>query len=298
MFVFFPEPPQGEGMRPTIPHPILDWIRNQIHYITGDDPATPTLEGTLNLLAEKLLQNDRALLDYLDLMASSVSVAQQILNSIIPGKNRIHADNAFRNYHQDADFDLDLRHTDSLIYSDTWILGTHQDENYTGNHSDTGYHQDNTVIHSDSHGDHTDHYDQSHGDRSSSHSDHSDHSDFSHSDSHGDSTNPHTDTHSDHTDNIHYDQSTIHSDSHSDHFDHSDQIHGDVIHANYSDTRHNDTPHANMAHSDSSYHSDYSDHTNFTDYVDHNDYHGDEWYYVDVPSYIDHGDYRDHGDSW
>jgi hypothetical protein len=263
MFVFFPEPPQGEGMRPTIPHPILDWIRNQIHYITGDDPATPTLEGTLNLLAEKLLQNDRALLDYLDLMASSVSVAQQILNSIIPGKNRIHADNTFRNYHQDADFDLDLRHTDSLIYSDTWIVGTHQDESYTGNHSDTGYHQDNTVIHSDSHGDHTDHYDQSHGDRPYSHSDHSDHSDFSHTDSHGDSTNPHTDTHSDHTDNIHYDESTVHSDSHSDHYDHYDQVHGDVIHANYSDTRHDDIAHANVAHSDSYPMIRTTDHTDF-----------------------------------
>jgi hypothetical protein len=298
MSASFPEPPQEEGMRPTIPHPILDWIRNQIHYITGDDPATPTLEGTLNLLAEKLLQNDRALLEYLDLMASSVSVVQQILNSIIPGKNRIHADNAFRNYHQDADFDLDLRHTDSLIYSDTWIVGTHQDESYTGNHSDTGYHQDNTVIHSDSHGDHTDHYDQSHGDRPYSHSDHSDHSDFSHTDSHGDSTNPHTDTHSDHTDNIHYDESTVHSDSHSDHYDHYDQVHGDVIHANYSDTRHDDIAHANVAHSDSSYHSDYSNHEDYFDYIDHDDYHGDEWYYVDVPSYIDHGDYQDHGDSW
>jgi hypothetical protein len=298
MFVFFPEPPQGEGMRPTIPHPILDWIRNQIHYITGDDPATPTLEGTLNLLAEKLLQNDRALLDYLDLMASSVSVVQQILNSIVPGKNRIHADNTFRNYHQDADFDLDLRHTDSLIYSDTWIVGAHQDENYTGTHSDSGYHQDKTVIHSDSHGDHTDHYDQSHGDRSSSHSDHSDHSDFSHSDSHGDSTNPHTDTHSDHTDNIHYDQSTVHSDSHSDHFDHNDQVHGDVLHANYSDTRHDDIAHANVAHSDYFLHDDYFDHTDFADFRDHGDHRDIVWYYVDTPSYIDHGDHNDHLDTW
>ena len=64
----------------SLPNPFLEWIRNQIHWVTGDDPKTPQIEGTLNLLTKALLENDRALLDYLTLLQSYISTYQAILN--------------------------------------------------------------------------------------------------------------------------------------------------------------------------------------------------------------------------
>jgi hypothetical protein len=311
MYLLFFGPQQeeesGEGILPVIPNLTLDWIRNQVHYITGDDPDTSTLEGTLNLLAEKLLQNDRALLDYLVLIASSVSSLQKILNVISPGKSRIHADNTFSNYHQDVDFDFDLRHNDRLIYSDTWVVGSHQDEKYIENHSDTNYHQDVTIIHNDEHGDHSDHYDQEHGDRGFLYSDHSDHSDFSHSDRHGDFVVHHSDSYNDHTDIIYHDQTTDHVDSHYNYADHGNRAHEDIPHVNHEDTQHLDQDHANLPHFDEDNHANYSDHSNFTDfrdYVDHSDHedHDDHRdytvYHSDIEEFSDHVNYEDHANVW
>jgi len=217
-------------MRPTIPNPILEWIRNSVHRITGDDPATPTLEGTLNLLAEKLLQNDRALLDYLDMLASSVISVQQVLNTLTPGKSRVHIDNTFTNYHQDAEFDIDLRHTDSLIYSDTWIVGGHQDEGYFGTHSDSGYHQDQTVEHSDYHGDHSDHYDQAHGDIA-----HANYSDTTHNDiNHANVAHQDSSYHSDYYDHDDLTDFFDHGDHEDDYWWYSDAP-GYIDHGDYGD---------------------------------------------------------------
>jgi len=298
--IIFPNTTSGTGDQQftgiSLPNPFLNWIRNQVHRVTGDDPRTETIEGTINLLAKALLENDRALLDYITLLQSYVSVYQAVLNAIGPGVNNYHADNVVRGVHQDITLTINLEHQDSLVYQDTYILGNHDDYTYTGTHLDSGYHSDNTIVHSDYHSDHGDHQDASHGDRASSHSDHSDHSDLIHSDTHGDSVDPHQDSHSDHTDNVHYDQTTNHCDSHSDHIDILNSVHCDVLHLDHTDIVHGDIPHANVSHNDFTYHEDYLYHD---DYWDHSDdrtiCHADTWVYhndlTEFNDYWNHSDY-------
>lgn len=287
----------------SLPNPFLEWIRNQIHWVTGDDPKTPQIEGTLNLLTKALLENDRALLDYLTLLHSYISTYQAILNSIGPGQSRYHADSSIRGVHQDTDLSLNLLHQDSLVYGDTYILGGHDDYAYTGIHSDSGFHLDQRVVHSDFHSDHQDHLDASHGDRAYFHSDHQDHGDVIHEDTHGDATNPHQDVHSDHNDTVYQDFTQSHHDTHSDHLDIRNQVHCDVLHVDHFDSVHGDVPHANVAHEDSYSHQDHTSHDDYWDHSDHSDhidFHADTY----VDSHGDHNDgawsiphYDYHGDT-
>ncbi len=312
IILFFPESPvDGDGDQISLPHQFLEWIRNQVHRVSGDDPKTESLEGTLNLLAQALLRNDRALLDYMYYLEGTLYSLQSILNAIGPGSNYFHVDNNVGG-HQDISLGVSMHHSDVLEYGDTWILGSHSDQRYSGSHLDQTSHQDHTVIHSDAHGDHTDHYDASHGDRAASHSDHHDHANVSHGDTHGDSTQYGSSGHGDHSDNVHYDQTVNHTDWHTDHGDVQASQHGDVFHLDYWDSVHGDTPHGDVDHEDYTHHLDitdliegesYLDHANYTDHgnISHHDVPENYYYdtrhqdrpHTDSP----HADHVDHWDS-
>lgn len=317
--IIFPNTPAGvsdqEGGLPTLPNPHLEWIINHVHRVAGDDPRTPAIEGKVNQLAKALLENDRALLDYISALESYIHVYQAALNALGPGPNRFHADNSVRGVHQDISLQVNLQHQDSLVYGDTFLivdsLGQvqHDDWAFTGNHADSTAHGDLTVVHSDFHSDHTDHFDALHGDFAVAHTDHGDHSDISHANVHGDQLYPYQDVHSDHTDYVHANYSSPYQDVHSDHTDLVNRDHCDQYHADHGDNRTTNIPHANVSHDDYYHHVDEASHEDYIEvdstcgHWDTYAYHADGYEYIDYmdhtdcsygPYFQDHGDYTDH----